>query len=322
MDTVPPAFLEHLCSVLYSKGLRSAQELSGHYRIIASYAYQNRASYASHVEGGIEKRMYLKYQGSRRVVNTHEEIEAVPKKFVHNVTINSNGSPMGRASYEIVKRFPYSLHHVIFHSSAISEAWVDFAWSLRTLGIVSIRKKLEDDAVRLFQKLVDGRKLFRLEIKEQACEGGTLEIVKSVLCQDQFEELRIKGYHKRWVSTVVGDLLQFWSENSEKVRGRHIGVEHNCEGGIDQLKEFVLQRAAKRAQTVSGFHEALKICTKEECDFIDREFYNNFLVYRKSPLVYKFEDAEEGEQRRIYIAFNVGNAEPLHQATVFCITFA
>uniref|UniRef100_A0A1I7ZY32 Transcription termination factor 2, mitochondrial n=1 Tax=Steinernema glaseri TaxID=37863 RepID=A0A1I7ZY32_9BILA len=315
MDTVPPAFSEHLCCVLYTKGLRAAQALSGHYGITASYAYQNLASYASVVEGGIEKRAHLEYVCSSRKVRTLEEIEAVPKKFVHDVTINVKDVHSESVSRAIIRRFPYATHHFALNLPSINEAWIDFAHSLQRLGIIGIRVKLDDRAIHLFKKLVDSRKLTVLSLTEEGCKSNIMEVLKAVLCQNQFQKVVIEKYQN---SPVVSKLLQFWSRNSEKLRGKSLVACGYCEGAVEQLEEFLLQRPSAKERSVSGIQEALKICSQEECKVIDKQYYNNMVVYRNRTCVHKFEEDDEGEIRRIYIYFKYNRGGQGQVACPFC----
>uniref|UniRef100_A0A1I8A5A3 FBA_2 domain-containing protein n=1 Tax=Steinernema glaseri TaxID=37863 RepID=A0A1I8A5A3_9BILA len=218
MDRVPIAFHDAVCATLYTDALSSLGELSGYFGYLARSTWRDRAYYVSSVKDGIEKEGHINYDSDGRKVSASEEIEAVPKKSVHIVMINLYDRKEENVSRAIVKRYPYSSFQFALLSSSINEAWVDFACSLKRLDTVLIMKTLDDDVIRLFQKLVDGRKFCWLPIFEEACEGNMLALLKMLLCQDQFMHLKIRNnLEGPWNSTVVQDLLQFWSENSEKV---------------------------------------------------------------------------------------------------------
>uniref|UniRef100_A0A1I8AK05 FBA_2 domain-containing protein n=1 Tax=Steinernema glaseri TaxID=37863 RepID=A0A1I8AK05_9BILA len=206
---------------------------------------------------------------------------------------------------KIVRRFPYSSYSFALSSSSISEAWIDFASSLRRLENVIIVKKLDDDALRLFQKLVTGRKLSSLMMLAEVC--GSMEVIKTLLCQDQFKNLPIWNNFEDWNGAAVGELLQFWSENSEELRGKSLILGNNCKGGVEQLEQFVLRRASPTATEDLG--KVLKVCSTEECNFINRVFHHDNITYVKSPYVYKYEDAREGNARSLYVSFKCPTQE-------------
>uniref|UniRef100_A0A1I8AIX2 ANK_REP_REGION domain-containing protein n=1 Tax=Steinernema glaseri TaxID=37863 RepID=A0A1I8AIX2_9BILA len=163
MDEVPFAFCESVCKTMGIAG------------------------------DGVVRKKHLNSCYTDVKVHASEEVEAVPKKHVRSVWINFWDAKKESVaeSMKIVRRFPYSSYSFILRSPSINEAWVDFAFSLRRLDNVIIAKKLNDEALRLFQKLVTGRKLSPLIMFAEACEGGNMEVLKALLCQDQFTELRI-----------------------------------------------------------------------------------------------------------------------------------
>uniref|UniRef100_A0A1I7ZGV3 FBA_2 domain-containing protein n=1 Tax=Steinernema glaseri TaxID=37863 RepID=A0A1I7ZGV3_9BILA len=319
MDEVPFAFCEAVYATLFNNTLPSLGELSGHYGDIARRMYPNMVDYVVSVKDGAEKPEFLYYNFDGRKVRTPGEIEAVPKKFVCRATIHLWDGKKENVSRAIVKRYPYARYQFKLNSSSINEDWVDLACSLKRLNTVVIKKKLDDDAIRLFQKLVDSQKLSWLVVHEKACEGGFFDVLKSLLCQDYFKGLKInKKSGGPWRSTVVRDLLEFWSENGEKVRGTRFSVHENCVGGIQQLEEFVLERAGVSPTLAAatggsgltdtlrtfGMNFALKLCSKEECDLIDKYYQHNHTLYYKPSCVYKYEEGEGDERRRIYISFD------------------
>uniref|UniRef100_A0A1I7ZHB8 Tub domain-containing protein n=1 Tax=Steinernema glaseri TaxID=37863 RepID=A0A1I7ZHB8_9BILA len=46
------------------------------------------------------------------------------------------------------------------------------------------------------------------------------------------------------------------------------------------------------------------LCSKEECDFIDKYYRHRYALYYKPSCVYKYEEGEGDERRRIYISFD------------------
>uniref|UniRef100_A0A1I7Z1K0 TIR domain-containing protein n=1 Tax=Steinernema glaseri TaxID=37863 RepID=A0A1I7Z1K0_9BILA len=309
MDGVPFAFCEALYSTLHTSELG---ELSGHYGNIARNDYPNVADYIDSVVDGHEKQGYLRYQSDGRKVRTPEEIEAVPKKSVRFVSILIDDGNKVNACREIVNRFPYSRYQFGLHSSSINEAWVDFACSLKRLNTVVVIKKLDEDAIPLFQKFVDGHKLSWLYVCEEACEGGMLALLKMLLCQDQFPDLSIRNdLEGPWKSTVVRDLLHFWSVSSHKLRGTKFSVEHNCEGGVQQLEEFVLRRAAiiTDDRNIPTIQEVLTRCSQEECDFLEKYYRLRSNCFKTPSCVYKFEEGTGDKRRKLYISFECNHGK-------------
>uniref|UniRef100_A0A1I7YXB0 Stimulator of interferon genes protein n=1 Tax=Steinernema glaseri TaxID=37863 RepID=A0A1I7YXB0_9BILA len=314
MDRVPRAFHEHVCGRLSIVGLSGAKELSGSYGKIARLAFDHLSSYICTVEDGCQIAEYVFYRHPDRGMEVAEDIEAVPKKFVQSVMIRLEDAEDESVSREVVQRFPYAQEYIfILESSSISKASVDFAYSLKRLATVAIEKKLDDDALRLLQKLVTGQNLWFFFIHPDACEGIAMEMTKSLLCQEQFQELQIKEASRfgSWKTTPVQEILELWSENSEKLRGKHVIVDDYCGQGIKQLEDFLVQRV----QSASIIERVLEKCSKEECDFIDKYYHNNYYTYRVPSRVYKFEEGEEGMRRRIYISFECarGQKVPIYQ---------
>uniref|UniRef100_A0A1I7ZTB2 BACK domain-containing protein n=1 Tax=Steinernema glaseri TaxID=37863 RepID=A0A1I7ZTB2_9BILA len=329
MDTVPLSFYEAVCVYFHTATLPAVAKLSGYCGETARSTLANRAFYYCAVKDGIEGSQSLKYVSSGRVVRTPEGIEAVPKKFVEEVTIHLQDGKKESVSREIVKRFPYSSCLFVLHSSSINEAWVDFACSLNRVTSVAIAKKLDDNAIPLLQKLFDSRKFWLLHIYEEACEGDIMEVLKSLLCQEQFEHLYVKRLSAgSWNSVVVLELLEFWAENSERLRGTSMSVVGHCEDGVQQLEKFILERAGVsttdewgtlRQMTVDaglarslnhfGMNFALNLCSKEECDLIDKYYRHNHTLFFKPSCVYKYEEGEGDKRRRIYISFECSKDE-------------
>uniref|UniRef100_A0A1I7YQ65 F-box domain-containing protein n=1 Tax=Steinernema glaseri TaxID=37863 RepID=A0A1I7YQ65_9BILA len=308
MNAVPLAFCDHLCDLLYWKGIWSAKKLSGNYGRQAQLTTKHRAYYKCAVKDGIEDQRCLQYEFTRRKVQTPEEIGAASKKYVQDVFIHSLSKKSEKVSLEIIKRFPFAQYHLaLFSSSFINEAWVDFAYSLKRLRRVWLPTKMDEDALRLFQKLVTGKKLPILWISPNACEGRTMDVLKTLLCQEQFEELKIRNITAEvWTTTPVSELLQFWSENSAKLRGKYFVIEYNCRSGIKQLQEFVLKEAfsTDRELNISSLHKVLKASSKEECDFIDKEYRHNFYTFATPSCVYKYDEGDGAKQKRLYLSFD------------------
>uniref|UniRef100_A0A1I7ZZC7 FBA_2 domain-containing protein n=1 Tax=Steinernema glaseri TaxID=37863 RepID=A0A1I7ZZC7_9BILA len=212
---------------------------------------------------------------------------------------------------EIVKRYPYATYQFAILSSSINETWVEFACSLKRLSFIVIKKKLNDDSVRLFQKLVTRQKLSYLSVCEKACEGTIQELLKSVLCQAQFLQLKLRIFHSNgaWNSAIVRTLLQHWADNSEKFNGKQMVLVDDCEGGVEQLEEFLLRRASMKTKSDSEIHSVLKVCSQEESDFVHMEYRNKGITFIKPSCVYKYEEGEQGERRRIYICFELEDEE-------------
>uniref|UniRef100_A0A1I8A134 TIR domain-containing protein n=1 Tax=Steinernema glaseri TaxID=37863 RepID=A0A1I8A134_9BILA len=182
MDRIPFAFREALCAILFQDTLENLSELSGSYGKLAQNTFYNLIEYVK----GAGEPGYLQYLCSGREVHAPEEIEAIPKKFVRHATIHFDDREEENVCQEIVRRFPYADFQFVLLSSSINEAWVNFACSLKRLDTVAIREKLDDNSIRLFQKVVDSRKLYWLPLYEEACEGDMLELLKNLLCQEQF----------------------------------------------------------------------------------------------------------------------------------------
>uniref|UniRef100_A0A1I8ADK9 F-box domain-containing protein n=1 Tax=Steinernema glaseri TaxID=37863 RepID=A0A1I8ADK9_9BILA len=309
MDCVPLAFCEHLLELLRTEVISKARRLTGSYGELAQHAFENWARYACLVENGSQVGDYMEF-ATGRLVETPEEIAAVPKKFVRIVCIFLSDTEIENVSREVIRRFPYAVDYsFVLESSSISEAWVDFAYSLKRLRCVRIMKKLDDDALRLFQKLVTSRKLFRLVMHPDACEGRTMEIPKFLLCQEQFTEVKIlhRGPDGLWKTAPIRELLEFWTENREKLRGKCLTVEGNCRSAIDQLGEFLAPK-----EQGAGIQISLKVCSKEECDFINKEYQYNNSLFAKPSNIYKFEEGRESDKRLLYIVYSRLNMSGLH----------
>uniref|UniRef100_A0A1I7ZZ41 F-box domain-containing protein n=1 Tax=Steinernema glaseri TaxID=37863 RepID=A0A1I7ZZ41_9BILA len=307
MNGVPLAFWEHLCDI--TRTLSNARKLSGYYGDLAELEYRYSSYYQAFVSNGVESRRYLTHYSSNDYVYAPEEIEATPKKFVEFLMINLIDGHDESVSRELVQRFPYSKHQFAFSSKAISETSIDFMYSLKKIAALVITTQLDDESIRRLQKLVTGLKLFELLVYEPACqEGGLTGTLKSLLCQDQFQELAIRCYVKiPWRSGIVRELLHFWSEHAQEMRGKNLFFERCCEGGVDQLEEFILHRDASKSDL--GIEEALEVCSQEECDFINWEYCHNNERYTKPSCVYKFEEGEGEQRRRLYISFECKHEE-------------
>uniref|UniRef100_A0A1I8AIC0 TIR domain-containing protein n=1 Tax=Steinernema glaseri TaxID=37863 RepID=A0A1I8AIC0_9BILA len=315
MNQVPRAFCEHVCDLLYINGIRGAKELSGYYGRIARTRFCHDCDYEVDVEDGSSPEGYFYADYSADVVHECEGIEAVPKKHVRSVVISMFDAKDKSVaeSMKIVRRFPYSSYCFVVHCSSINKAWVDHMRSLKRLNHVEITEKLNDDALLLLGTLVTCRKLSRLIMFAEACEGGSMEIMKSLLCQDQFTELRIwnnfEDLWKDWDGAAVRKLLRFWSKNSEKLRGKNLILEMNCKGGAEQLEKFVRRRTSSSKKALQ---HPLKVCSKEECDLINKEYHHNHITFLKPSCVYKFEDTRKrGAQRRFYVSFECANEKEL-----------
>uniref|UniRef100_A0A1I8AD34 FBA_2 domain-containing protein n=1 Tax=Steinernema glaseri TaxID=37863 RepID=A0A1I8AD34_9BILA len=318
MDRVPIAFCDHLCGLLSINGLQGAKELSGPYGQIAQCTFEHAVGYICSVKDGIEEDPVVSYEWNYPELEVPEAIEAVPKKFVRDVWIYLLDSEDERVSRKLVKRFPHATYHFVLGIQSINEAWVDFACSLNRLQRVAITKKLDDDALRLFQRLITSRKLFALMLHPKACEGAAMELPKSLFFQDQFEELRIQNPNGApWRNTLVREVLEFWSENGDRLRGKHFVMDKNCESGIEQLEEFLLRRtlatvcptllrvpaATLQIGRIFLVQRALEVCSKEECDLIDKEYRHNHTTFRIPSCVYKYEEGGETQRRRLYFSF-------------------
>uniref|UniRef100_A0A1I7ZTB7 TIR domain-containing protein n=1 Tax=Steinernema glaseri TaxID=37863 RepID=A0A1I7ZTB7_9BILA len=310
MDGVPFAFCEAVCGTIFRGTLRTLGELSGYYGDLARRTYSSMVDYIASVEDGVEHSGFLRYWSSKQELHKREEMEAVSKKFVQILTIHLLDGKEVSVCREIVKRFPYSSYQFALRSSTINEAWVQFACSLKRLDALVLMEKLDDDAIRLFQKFVDGRKLFWLPLCEEACGGVMLEVLKALLCQEQFTFLTILSDSEGpWKSTVVQDLLHFWSENGAKLRGKTLSLEENCKDGVQQLEQFLLHRAASKRPKVTLIQEVLEVCSKEECDFLEKYYQHNHTIYNTPSCVYKYEEGEGDERRRLYISFECASED-------------
>uniref|UniRef100_A0A1I7YI55 FBD domain-containing protein n=1 Tax=Steinernema glaseri TaxID=37863 RepID=A0A1I7YI55_9BILA len=303
MDTVPIAFWEHMCDVLDGT-LWEVGKLSGN---LGKFALLHNAGYEAEVANGVERNAHLFYMG--RTMKTLEEFEAVPKKRVRRVSIQLFDDEEENVTRSLSKRFPRAVFDFFLESPSINEALVDVVCSLKRLGSISLTTELDDHAVSLFQKIVASRKISELTIDQSAGEGDTLEVTKSILCQDQFKELEVSS---GWLgeesdesdeSDVVLELLEFWSENSKELIGKSLTLNgDNCECGVRQLEEFLLHRAPGRSE----LKDVLKMCSQEECDFIFKEYPRNRANFTNSSAVYKFEEGDGCERRRLYVSFECG----------------
>uniref|UniRef100_A0A1I7YP97 F-box domain-containing protein n=1 Tax=Steinernema glaseri TaxID=37863 RepID=A0A1I7YP97_9BILA len=329
MDTVPIAFCQHLCDILLWKdsGLLSLSEvdkLSGNFGKCARFASHRTAQFFAYKMES--ETVYYR----RRKLETPEEINAVPKKFVRFVWITLHNEEDQNVCRALVKRFPYAFFTFWLQSPSITEAWVNFVCSLKKPASIEIWEGLDSHAASLFQKIIAHGKITELKMIEDIAKDGTLELLKSILCQDQFKELTIFSLsdNESWKSDVISELLQFWSENSEKFRGKSLLLKNNCKGGVEQLQDFVLRRAASRPTDVSGLQEAmeedpgtlaepwkntvvhenlqmaLEVCSKEECDSINKYYRYHHTQFAKPSCVYKYEEGEGEERRRLYISFD------------------
>uniref|UniRef100_A0A1I7YRM8 F-box domain-containing protein n=1 Tax=Steinernema glaseri TaxID=37863 RepID=A0A1I7YRM8_9BILA len=241
-----------------------------------------------------------------------EEIEAVPKKFVRWVRFKLHDTKKESVAecLRVVGQFPYAFYYFTLLPSSISEAWVDFTYSLRRLETIMISGKLDDDSLRLFGKLVTARKISTFWMFAGACEDGNMELLKTLLCQDQFEGLSVwNDFEDPWKDlneAAVGELLEFWSENSEKLRRKILILEKNCNGGARQLEQFMLRRTSTTAP--KALEKVLKVCSKEECDFLNREYHHR-ISFVKPSCIYKYEDACEGNERVFYVSFDCASQE-------------
>uniref|UniRef100_A0A1I7ZSH4 FBD domain-containing protein n=1 Tax=Steinernema glaseri TaxID=37863 RepID=A0A1I7ZSH4_9BILA len=325
MDRIPFAFWTHLCHISLSSDVTEAKELSGPFGELSQIAFHHMLQYVTVVEEGIEKLSYLHYWCTDREERGHQEIERISKKFVRTLTINFKDTKPEIVSRKLIQRFPHAIPNFQFFCSSISEAWVDFACSLKRFSQVLITKKLDDRSVGLLQRVIDTRKLLVFTVCEKACEGGILATLKSLLCQDQFREVEVRSSSRRpWESGVVSELLQFWSQNSEKLKGKRLVLERKCEGGVQQLEKFLIYSGSSsfgilRRMTVFMaryflLQQTLKVCSREECDVIKKEYRHNYRRFHKPSCVYKFEEGEGSERRRLYISFECATARERRSA--------
>uniref|UniRef100_A0A1I7YWT9 FTH domain-containing protein n=1 Tax=Steinernema glaseri TaxID=37863 RepID=A0A1I7YWT9_9BILA len=312
MDRVSFSFREHLCELLPLKVLAEAKKLSGSYGELAQYAFDHISSYFCSVRDGSQVQEFLHYLGSDQYAQTPEEIEAAPKKLVRYVMIRLEDAEAEKVSRETVQRFRLAQEYsFILESSSISKAWVDFAYSLKRLGTVAIEKKLDDDSLALFDKLVTGRKITTLKIYPEAFDTGILEASKSLLCQEQFEELRYVQLTEA-SRPPVGDLLEFWSKNSEKLRGKHFIMTGECRNSVQELGAFFQRNGQKHVRRI------IEKCSKEECDSIDKEYRHNHYAFVIPSCVFKHEEGEGDGRRKIYITFEctkLNDRQPMRHAT-------
>uniref|UniRef100_A0A1I8ACC0 Protein UL24 homolog n=1 Tax=Steinernema glaseri TaxID=37863 RepID=A0A1I8ACC0_9BILA len=194
MDSVPIAFFKHVCDTLYTRGLSEVEKLPGTLGEVAQFAYDHRTCYMSVVLNGHEVSGCLCYCRNLRKVRDSDEIKRFPRKFVRHLTIMIADAKEETACRQLVNRFPYAISDYYICSESISEAWVHFVSSVKILGIVKFTRKLDSHGLALFKKLVDGQKLSRLALFDYCCESG-VELLKSLLCQEQFVELGLSNYH-------------------------------------------------------------------------------------------------------------------------------
>uniref|UniRef100_A0A1I8AIU9 F-box domain-containing protein n=1 Tax=Steinernema glaseri TaxID=37863 RepID=A0A1I8AIU9_9BILA len=310
MNGIPIVFYDRVFSGLYTHSLEEAIELSGTFGERARCAYLHYAGYESIVENNIEIFRNLSYDCSGRILRTPKEIAAFPKKFVRGLTIYLKDAENKNVCRDIVKRFPYAMCRFILRSHSVDEAWIHFACSLRNLKHIVITKKLEDDSLRLLKKLVDCGNLLELQTCKDACEG------------EQFEDLVIVNDDDGpWESDVVRTILKFWTKNSAKLRGKNLFVRGKCKEGVKQLEEFVIHRKlfltfptlagmpgvsyVIRRLSVLGIQWALKRCSKEECDSIQKYYRHHHIRFWNPSCVYKCEQEKEREDHRLYISFEL-----------------
>uniref|UniRef100_A0A1I8AJS9 NB-ARC domain-containing protein n=1 Tax=Steinernema glaseri TaxID=37863 RepID=A0A1I8AJS9_9BILA len=322
MNGVPIVFYECVFTGLSIESLEEASELSGSFGDLSQCAYLHYASYKSIMKAAIEVSVYLKYSWSKRKIHSPEEIEAFPKKFVRWIIVHFKDAMNEDEYRSSIKRFFYARCMFVLRSRSIDEAWIEFACRVKMLQRIMlqrivIKKKLKDDSILLLKKLVDCGNLLQLQAREAACEGGMVEVCKSILCQEQFEQLEITSdVDGPWKSAVVRELLQFWSQNSEKLRGKHLFLADECKGGVKQLEEFLINRklSALVPRTLSlpmpkclrllGIEWALKRCSKNECDYIDKYYRHHHTRFYNPSCVYKFEEEKGDKRRRLYISFD------------------
>uniref|UniRef100_A0A1I8AIB0 FBA_2 domain-containing protein n=1 Tax=Steinernema glaseri TaxID=37863 RepID=A0A1I8AIB0_9BILA len=152
-------------------------------------------------------------------------------------------------------------------------------------------------------KLVEGRKLSSLIMREYPNRGNTT-MSKSLFLQDQFDVLEFRNYDAQWndagglkLATSVSELLDFWSQNSERMVGKSLVVSNNCYGVIKQLEQFVRRGTATP-------------CEKEESKFRDME--HSQVTDFKPLCVYRYEEGEEGDKRKFFISAKCIEYENIH----------
>uniref|UniRef100_A0A1I7XZ95 FBA_2 domain-containing protein n=1 Tax=Steinernema glaseri TaxID=37863 RepID=A0A1I7XZ95_9BILA len=296
MDNIPIAFFDELCVTFSVADLCVAKELSGTYGKAAKFALDHMSMYESTVENGVETSSCLNFDYDHREVSTAEEIAAVPRKYVQIISIELMDGSNENVSRKLAQRFPYAMINYVHRSSSMNEAWVDFASSMQSrLGDVDFDKKLDDNAVRLFQKLVKNDTFTTLAMDIEACEGRVLEASKSLFCQKNFMGLRLNNYDAvPWDGACFGKILLFWSENSYEMSDKYLSTFYSCEGAIEELESFVLREAPADA----GIQDVLKVCSKEEEDAIGKD-----ISFAKPSRIYKYEEGEEWDKRWFYICF-------------------
>uniref|UniRef100_A0A1I8AC82 Sister chromatid cohesion protein DCC1 n=1 Tax=Steinernema glaseri TaxID=37863 RepID=A0A1I8AC82_9BILA len=298
MNRIPTAFYDHLCDISSTSELWAAKELCGKYGKLARFAFEHRAEYYVEVVDGREEHGLLMYDCNDRDVDTLEEIEAVPKKFVRKVWMNKLDAKEEKVSQKVIQRFPYAYYNFLFKSSSINEAWVDLAYSLKRLGSVTITEELDEASLHLFQKLLIGRKLLMLSITTDAYKGAAMEVPKALLCQDQFLLLEIIKLRGR---APFRQILDFWAENSDKLRGKGFLLRDGCYSDVTQLEEFFTRGST--AADLPTVQEALEPCTEDEHRLIRMQHFDVLQPFDKPSCFFKYEEGEEGSKRRIYISF-------------------
>uniref|UniRef100_A0A1I8A4X0 FBD domain-containing protein n=1 Tax=Steinernema glaseri TaxID=37863 RepID=A0A1I8A4X0_9BILA len=304
MDGVPFAFCSHLFDLLPTHRLRVVKELSGCFGQVAQLLFENRIVYVALVDKGVEipDRMY--YEGNG---NDLELTEVVPKHLVRGVTIFLRDAEGGKVSQKIVKRYPNAFVAFALLSSSICPAWFDFALSLKRFGALIIMEKLDEDALRLFSTRLQC--LPQLSMHSTACEGDTLGLAKTLLCQKQFRYLQILNIEQTWDGVPVRELLEFWSENDGKLRCKSLYFEGNCVGGVKQIEDFMIQRT----RSITGIHEALKACSNAESDFIKEK--HKRLILKEPSCVFKFEEETGEGKRRICMFFDCSHRKTNAEAS-------
>uniref|UniRef100_A0A1I7XYX0 TIR domain-containing protein n=1 Tax=Steinernema glaseri TaxID=37863 RepID=A0A1I7XYX0_9BILA len=305
MDQVPLAFCEHLCDILSIDAVKLAGELSSYYGELAQNATEYRAMYCVAVRKGIQGYSYLQYDRSNLEYRTVSgQVEDISKKYIRNVSIFLQDAENTNVSGELVRRYPNAYFHFSIGSSSINEAWVDLAYSLKRLGSVLLKKELDDEAFRLFQKLVEGWKLSSLITTGSAFQGNIVDMAKWLFLQDQFDVLEISNYDGQWndagglkLASSVCELLDFWLQNSERLKGKSLVVSRDCYGAVQQLEKFVRRGTAT-------------LCEKEESKFRDKE--HSKIANFKPLYVYRYEEGEESDKRKFYISFKCTQHEKFY----------
>uniref|UniRef100_A0A1I7ZTC0 Sister chromatid cohesion protein DCC1 n=1 Tax=Steinernema glaseri TaxID=37863 RepID=A0A1I7ZTC0_9BILA len=313
MNELPFAFYEYVCCRLSDEGLSEAEKLPGRFGEVARLTYRSNYSFVGETEDGTEElridNAYLRQICSGERLTTEEEFRAVPTNAVRDVTFCLLHAEGGILSRILVQHFSTAkFYNFGLRAQSITEAWMDFACSLKRLGFILLLNKLKDNALRLFKRLVDGRKLTELQICDGAYDDDMLDIMKSILCQDQLKQVKIANYiNETWESSAVQDILQFWSDNSDKLRGKKMVLdkEVNCQNGASQLLQFLASRNPEPHQL------RLDRCSKEELDFIDKYYCHHHTLFVKPSCVYKHEEGEGDNRRKLYISFECATDEEL-----------